>query len=120
MNISSAALVLCCASLDFFVLQTFSETILEEISRSISSTSTSELDSISRCLRMVSLVCRRRVNQSNVKATYTNPLVSQFIAGKKINLLFAGFGSDRIVRNYDLRLENTVLGGSILKNMVQI
>ena len=58
MIISSAALVLCllcCSSLDFFVLQTFSETIYaswsqkEEISRLVLSTSTSVLDSTSRC-----------------------------------------------------------------------
>ena len=40
------ALVLCCSSLGFFVLQTLFETQKEEISKSALSTSTSALDSL--------------------------------------------------------------------------
>ena len=38
----------------------------------------------------------------------TNPLVSQFTAGKKINMLFASSGSFCIVKNCGQGLENAV------------
>ena len=48
-QISSSSLVMCCLGLDFFVLQTCCDTMpsqKEEISRSVSSTSTTVLDSL--------------------------------------------------------------------------
>ena len=45
------------------------------------------------------------------KLRKTNPtLVNQFYRRKKINKLFAGLGSVRIVKNCDLGLENAALG----------
>ena len=45
------------------------------------------------------------------KLRKTNPtLVTQFYRRKKINKLFAGLGSVRIVKNCDLGLENAALG----------
>ena len=61
------------------------------------------------------------------KLRKTNPtLVTQFYRRKKINKLFAGLGSVRIVKYCDLGLENAALGlrplasGSIFKSSVTV
>ena len=61
----------------------------------------------------------------NDKVSKTNPLVSQFTASKKItDMLFAGLGSVRIVKNCDIGLEVAALGaaalGSIFKTSVTV
>ena len=44
-----------------------------------------------------------------IKANHLQSL-TQFNAGKKINMLFAGLGSVRMVKNCDLGRENAALG----------
>ena len=75
-KISSAALVLCCSSLDFFVLQTFFETMpreaKEEISRSdTSSTSTSVLDSHCGSLGIASVLMQFRATSTCYILTFS-------------------------------------------------